>query len=61
MAYPGSTVSDVKNALFVADNFDVLTQTAGQSDRDFDNAYRLFLGKVQNKLGRNGSPGPNMT
>ena len=61
MAYPGSTVSDVKNALFVADNFAALTQAAGQSDRDFDNAYRLFLGKVQNKLGRNGSPGPNMT
>jgi len=61
MAYPGSTVSDIKNALEASACFDELVCAAKNSDKQFDQAYSNFLSKVQNKLGRNGGPGPRMT
>jgi hypothetical protein len=61
MAYPGSTVSDVNNALSVADSFAALSKAAYKSDREFAEGYQRFLSQVQNKLGSNGGPGPQMT
>lgn len=61
MAYPGSTVSDVKNAISVAEEFDILARHVDKSDEDFDDAYLRFLGNVQNKIGSNGGPGPQMS
>ena len=62
MAYPGSTVSDVKNALDVDDAFKLLSTAAEKaSDADFDTTYENFLASVQNKIGSNGGPGPRMT
>ncbi len=61
MAYPGSTVSDVKNALDASRAFDVLAQAASQDDARFEQAYGEFMSRVQNKLGANGGPGPQMT
>jgi hypothetical protein len=60
MAYPGSTVSDVKNAAIVSREFDVLASQVGSSDEEFFRAYIAFLGKAQNKLGSNGHRGPAM-
>jgi len=61
MAYPGSTVSDVKNALDAVDAFNQLAARTTASDAEFDAAYLAFLGKVQNKLAPNGGPGPEMS
>ena len=61
MAYPGSTVSDVKNAAIVAREFDALARRVTASDEEFAKAYRTFLGKVQNKLALNGHSGPVMS
>ena len=61
MAYPGSTVSDVKNALEVDRAFELLTKSLDASDESFSEAYREFLYRVQNKLGSNGGPGPQMS
>jgi hypothetical protein len=61
MAYPGSTVSDVKNALEVDRAFELLTKSLDASDESFSEAYREFLYRVQNKLGANGGPGPQMS
>jgi hypothetical protein len=61
MAYPGSTVSDVKNALEVAHAFPALAKAAEGSDQEFEAAWRGFLAQAQNKLGANGGPGPRMT
>jgi len=61
MAYPGSTVSDVKNAISVAEEFDILARHVDKSDEDFDDAYLRFLGNLQNKIGSNGGPGPQMS
>ncbi len=60
MAYPGSTVSDVKNALDVLDAFEKISASTELDDDDFDRAYLEFLGNTQNKLSRNGGPGPEM-
>lgn len=61
MAYPGSTVSDVKNALSVKREFDTLSNSLDASDEEFDRAYKAFLGSVQNKIGVNGGHGPQMS
>jgi hypothetical protein len=61
MAHPGSTVTDVKNALEVSKNFESLLEATNANDSDFEQAYKQFLNKVQNKLGANGGPGPEMT
>ena len=61
MAYPGSTVSDVKNAAVVSREFEGLVGQVSSTDEDFARAYRVFLGKVQNRLGINGNPGPTMS
>jgi hypothetical protein len=61
LAYPGSTVSDVKNAAVVAREFDALACQVASTDDDFAHAYRAFLGKVQNKLGGSGRRGPTMS
>jgi hypothetical protein len=61
MAYPGSTVSDVKNAVDVSCAFQDLTKSLDASDEAFASAYRAFLYKVQNKLGSNGGAGPRMS
>ncbi len=61
MAYPGSTVCDVHNAIDVQQSFETLALSANADDKAFSSAYRLFLGQVQNKLGPSGSPGPQMT
>ena len=61
MAYPGSTVSDVKNAVDVSVAFHQLTQSLDSSDEAFAEAYRVFLYRVQNKIGANGGPGPRMS
>jgi hypothetical protein len=61
MAYPGSTVSDVKNALDVRREFQGLTEKLDYSDEAFAEAYREFLYRVQNKIGSNGGLGPTMS
>ncbi|MDB5571855.1 MAG: hypothetical protein JWN93_3038 [Hyphomicrobiales bacterium] len=61
MAYPGSTVTDVKNAVDVHRAFKSLARTLDSSDEAFAAAYRDFLHQVQNKLGSNGGPGPQMS
>lgn len=61
MAYPGSTVSDVKNALIAVEAFDELAAKADASDADFDAAYLKFLGTTQNRLSPNGGMGPEMS
>lgn len=61
MAYPGSTVNDVKNALSVKRKFETLVDMAEQSDAKFEKAFDAFFLKVQNQLGASGSPGPEMT
>jgi hypothetical protein len=61
MAYPGSTVNDVKNALSVNKNFEALVNRAEESDTQFEKAFNTFFIKVQNQLGASGSPGPEMT
>ena len=61
MAYPGSTVSDVKNARAVLAAFGALAREAEAPDAAFAQAYRGFLSEAQNKLGANGGPGPAMT
>ena len=61
VAYPGSTVNDVKNALSVNKNFEALVNRAEESDTQFEKAFNTFFIKVQNQLGASGSPGPEMT
>lgn len=61
MAYPGSTVSDVQNAVEVSNAFDELSRMTETPDEEFSVAYRDFLSKVQNRLGSSGGPGPLMT
>jgi len=61
MAYPGSTVNDVKNALTVTRNFETLSSSLGKSDKDFEKAFNSFFIKTQNQLGATGSHGPEMT
>lgn len=61
MAYPGSTVSDVKNALVAVDALNRLKERLEASDAEFDAAYLQFLGTVQNKLAPNGGYGPEMS
>jgi hypothetical protein len=61
VAYPGSTVSDVKNAIDVTDAFETLAEQVHSSDEDFDRAYLKFLGQTQNKIGINGGQGPQMS
>lgn len=61
MAYPGSTVNDVKNALSVQRQFSQVVKSAEQPDEQFEKAFNRFFLKVQNKLGSSGSSGPEMT
>ena len=61
MAYPGSTVNDVKNALSVHRKFETLAGCTEQSDAQFEQAFNAFFIKIQNQLGASGSPGPEMT
>jgi len=61
MAYPGSTVSDVKNAITVSREFDELVGSLDTSDQAFDKAYKRFLANVQNKIGYSGGHGPEMS
>jgi hypothetical protein len=61
IAYPGSTIRDIKNALAVTRAFDELVKTLELPDDAFLVAYQNFLFKTQNKLGAHGHPGPEMT
>ncbi|MGK0398814.1 MAG: hypothetical protein ACJA0I_001110 [Gammaproteobacteria bacterium] len=61
MAYPGSTVNDVKNALTVTRNFEKLVSSLEKPDKDFEKAFNSFFIKTQNQLGATGSLGPEMT
>jgi hypothetical protein len=61
MAYPGATVSDVKNALTVHEASARLLERAGGDDAAFEAAWDAFLGRVQNCLAPTGGPGPRMT
>jgi hypothetical protein len=61
IAYPGSTIRDIKNALAVTRAFDKLVKTLELPDDAFLAAYQNFLFKTQNKLGAHGHPGPEMT
>jgi hypothetical protein len=61
MAYPGSTVCDVRNAVDVKRAFDTLANSFDAPDDEFAAGYRTFLAAVQNKLGATGTPGPYMT
>ena len=61
MAYPGSTIRDVQNALATTRAFDALTTCLDASDELFQLAFRDFLAKTQNRLGGHGHAGPEMT
>jgi hypothetical protein len=61
IAYPGSSVRDIKNALAVTQAFDQLERSLELPDDAFLAAYQAFLFKTQNKLGAHGHPGPEMT
>ena len=61
MAYPGSTVNDVKNALDVHKNFEGLVSCVEQSDIQFEKTFNTFFLKVQGQLGKSGSHGLEMT
>jgi hypothetical protein len=61
MAYPGSTVSDVKNALSVLAATETLVARAGVSDAEFEESWNAYVNAVQNKLAPNGGIGPRMT
>jgi hypothetical protein len=61
VAYPGSTVRDVKNALDVVSAFEALAASVDDTDEAFAKTYLTFATRVQNKLGTHGGPGPEMT
>lgn len=61
MAYPGSTVSDVKNALIAADALKELEAVLDADDHRFDASYLAFLGRTQNRLAPNGGSGTEMS
>ena len=61
MAYPGSTVSDVKNALIAVDALKDLEAVLDAADQKFDTIYLDFLGRTQNRLATNGGLGPEMS
>jgi len=61
IAYPGSTIRDIKNALAVTRAFGELEKALESPDDAFLPAYRDFLSKTQNKFGAHGHPGPEMT
>lgn len=61
MAYPGASVTDVKNALTVQDACDRLVSRAGADDAGFEAAWNDFLDNVQNCLAPTGGRGPRMT
>ncbi len=61
MAYPGSTIRDVQNALAASQAFDALQAALDAPDEAFHLAYRRFLVATQNRLGAHGGPGPEMT
>ena len=61
VAYPGSTVSDVKNALCALEALKDLEADLDAPDQNFDEKYLAFLGRTQNKLAPNVSPGKEMS
>ena len=61
MAYPGSTIRDVRNALAVSHAFDALAAQVDAPDDSFQSAFAQFLRLAQNKLGANGGCGPTRT
>jgi hypothetical protein len=61
MAYPGSAVNDVKNALDVHRSFQDLVKLTEQDDAQFDKSFNKFFVGAQNKLGASGSLGSEMT
>jgi hypothetical protein len=61
MAYPGSTVSDVKNALSVLAATETLVARTGESDAEFEASWNAYVNAVQNKLAPNGGIGPRMS
>jgi hypothetical protein len=61
MAYPGSSVSDVKNALFVLEATETLVTCSRSSDLEFEASWNEYVNAIQNKLSPNGGTGPRMT
>ncbi|MBT5950334.1 hypothetical protein N9M30_02020 [Pseudomonadales bacterium] len=61
MAYPGSTVTDVKNAILVAEAFPALVESTNASEAEFTQAWQKFTAIAQNRVGRSGGPGPRMS